>query len=171
MVDKNRRGLFKKALNPLMKEEKEVEEKLLIRPPYNLDPSLFHNECPECEDKPCVASCGEEIIKVAEDGSVYLDFSKSGCEFCDDCAKACERGVLSLENPSKIFAVAEINVISCMAWHQTICYSCKDVCLDDAITFTGLFNPEVDFDKCTGCGFCYGVCPTRAITMKERGEI
>jgi len=164
VIDKGRRGLFK-ALNPLSKDDK---KEVFIRPPYNDNISLFHNECPVCEDKPCVASCEEEIIKIDKEGIPYLDFSKGGCTFCDECAKICPKEVLGLENGSeKIKAVADISVISCMAWHKSICYSCKDVCLDDAIGFTGLFNPEVESDKCTGCGFCYNVCPTNAIIIKS----
>jgi ferredoxin-type protein NapF len=44
-----------------------------------------------------------------------------------------------------------------------ICFSCKEPCIDDAILFNGMFNPVIDMDKCTGCGFCLGRCPTLAI--------
>jgi len=27
-----------------------------------------------------------------------------------------------------------------------------------------MFNPVIDMDKCTGCGFCLGRCPTQAIS-------
>lgn len=167
MIDKGRRGLFK-ALNPLSETNK---DEIFIRPPYNSDISLFYSECPKCEEKFCIASCDEEIIKVDQNGIVYLDFSKRGCTFCEECAKVCPKDVLSLEKgDEKIEAVADINVISCMAWHKSICYSCKDVCIDDAIIFSGLFNPEVDINKCTGCGFCYGICPTNAIIIKSTNE-
>jgi ferredoxin-type protein NapF len=35
--------------------------------------------------------------------------------------------------------------------------------MEDAILFNGMFDPVIDEDKCNGCGFCIGRCPTQAI--------
>jgi ferredoxin-type protein NapF len=133
------------------------------RPPYGRSESSFQSECIACESKACVASCDEKIIILDEAGTPRLDFTHSGCEFCDDCAEACEANVLGLENDARIYARIVIDPGACMAHHGVICMSCKEPCLDDAILFNGLFNPVIDDERCTACGFCVGRCPSSAI--------
>jgi ferredoxin-type protein NapF len=160
-MDENRRGFLKSFSTPFEGEN----EWQPIRLPYNKDISLFQKECPSCEDKPCIPVCDEEIIKTLEDGTVFLDFSKRGCTYCDDCAKACPNDVLVLdENIDRINAHIELDMTKCVAWHDVICSSCRDVCYDRAIKFLGMFRPEINYDNCTNCGFCVGVCPSYAIT-------
>jgi ferredoxin-type protein NapF len=60
---------------------------------------------------------------------------------------------------------AKIAMSSCMSHHQTVCFSCKEPCLEDAIVFSGMFNPIILGEKCTGCGYCISVCPAAAIEM------
>ena len=160
----SRRDFFKSFAKPLQQTKEDTP--LLVRPPYGRIESIFQNKCPECESKSCVASCDEEIISIADDDTPFLSFDKSGCTFCDDCAIACEEDVLSLENVAtseKINANFVISLDSCVAHHGVICYSCKEPCIDDAILFAGMFNPVIDMNKCTGCGFCVPRCPTQAI--------
>ena len=142
---------------------------LVVRPPYGLDASVFHRECVTCLNKSCVASCDEQIIFIQEDGTPTLNFSKSGCTFCEACAEVCEAGVLNLEhthNAETLNATFSISTEGCVAHNGVICFSCKEPCIDDAILFNGMFNPVIDMDKCTGCGFCLGRCPTLAIDFK-----
>jgi len=162
----SRRDFFKSFAKPLRQNQ---EESLpLVRPPYGSLESLFQSECPACESKACVASCDEKIIFVADDGTPTLTFEKNGCTFCDDCAKACEPNVLSVENEETseyLNAVFKISLDACVAHHGVICYSCKEPCIDNAILFNGMFNPVIDDDKCTACGFCISRCPTQAISF------
>jgi ferredoxin-type protein NapF len=155
-------------LNTFRKPLKQTKERstLVVRPPYGFNESLFQSECVACESKACVASCDEQIIVIQADGTPRLDFSKSGCTFCEDCASVCEPNVLSLENghtSEHINATFRISTEGCVAHHGVICFSCKEPCIDDAILFNGMFNPVIDMDRCTGCGFCLGRCPTQAI--------
>jgi len=54
--------------------KKSSEEKPLhVRPPYNEDESLFQL-CLECEEKPCIDICEEEIIKLDGDKLPFLSF-------------------------------------------------------------------------------------------------
>ena len=145
------------------------ETPLLVRPPYGKDESLFQSECPACENKACVASCDEKIIFIADDGTPTLTFRENGCTFCDACAEVCESNVLSLEHEESadyLNAVFRISLESCVAHHGVICYACKEPCIDDAILFNGMFNPVIDDERCTACGFCLSRCPTQAISFE-----
>ncbi len=161
-------------INPFKKTLKQNKQSspLWVRPPYGLSESLFQSECVTCESKACASSCDEGIIVINKEGTPILNFIKSGCTFCDDCAKACEgsgMSVLSLgyeHTTKKINAKFLISTEGCVAHHGVICFSCKEPCIDNAILFNGLFNPVIDRDKCTGCGFCFGRCPTQAIVFE-----
>lgn len=58
-----------------------------------------------------------------------------------------------------------LNYASCLAWNQTMCYSCKEACMEDAIQFNGLFKPVILEEKCTYCGDCAPVCPVASLTV------
>ncbi len=153
-----RRELFSAFVKPLKKEEDSP-----LFPPYFGQIEDFET-CVECESKPCANVCEENIIVIKEQ-KPSLDFSESGCTFCDECAKACELGVLEVEKKRTLPSLS-IKILDCLAWQKTICSMCKDACMDNAIEFTGLFNPQITKD-CTGCGFCVGVCPTGAINWER----
>jgi ferredoxin-type protein NapF len=163
----SRRDFFKSFTKPLRQTEEETP--LPVRPPYGSSESLFQSECPKCESKSCVASCDEKIIFIAADGTPELQFERNGCTFCDACAEVCEPGVLSLENEETstwLNAVFRISLEGCVAHHGVICHACKEPCIDDAILFNGMFNPVIDEEKCTACGFCISRCPTQAISYE-----
>ena len=158
----DRREFFKNLTKPLA-QSKEIKP-LFLRPPYSISEELFSKECVNCESKACAKACDENIIVIEAGGTPILNFTKSGCTFCQDCANACELGVLSLEEGNeKINATFLINKDLCMAHNNSVCFSCKEPCLDDAILFKGIFEPIIDVTKCTSCGFCLSRCPTNAI--------
>lgn len=136
-----------------------------VRLPYCDDLSLFQKHCPSCQEKPCMNVCEQEIIKIDDKGVPYLVLNSKGCTFCDACFDACPEEFLN-RDLAKIQGKIELNILKCVSWHQTMCFSCKDPCIDDAIHFLGLFRPKIDEAKCTNCGFCIGVCPVDAITIK-----
>ncbi len=161
----DRRDFFKSFVKPLRQTREETP--LWVRPPYGSSESLFQSECPGCESQACVTSCDEKIIFIAKDGIPALTFRQNGCTFCDACAEACDAGVLSLENEGTsayLNAVFRISTEACVAHDGVICYACKEPCIDDAILFNGLFNPVIDNEKCSACGFCISRCPTQAIS-------
>ncbi len=157
-----RRELFGSLASRFKKQENTPN---IIRPPYFEDENDFIENCVEC-DAMCVDACYEEIIKIGEDKTPFIDFSVSGCTYCDDCADACEPDVLQIEHKKNISQEIEIDMLKCVSWHQVMCFSCKDPCLDNAIEFLGMFRPKIDLDKCTSCGFCIKYCPAEAITLK-----
>ena len=156
-----RRELFSSLASSFKKDERQEK---IIRPPYFEDETLFANNCQECEGN-CAKACELNIIQIQEDNTPKLDFSNSGCTYCDDCAKACPNEVLNIEYKKNIDAKISIDIIKCLSWNNTMCFSCKDPCIDDAIDFIGMFRPEIN-DKCTSCGFCLKVCPTSAIKIE-----
>lgn len=157
---KSRRDIFT-ALSPNRGEVVEAK----IRLPYCDDLSLFQKYCTQCTEKPCVDVCEQEIIKIDDGGVPYLSFELQGCTFCDDCIEPCPEDFLDANLPT-IQGKIELNILKCFSWNQTMCFSCKDPCIDDAISFIGLFRPTIDEEKCTNCGFCLKVCPADAITIK-----
>jgi len=160
----SRREFFKKIASPLLEEEKEEKKvSLFLRPPYYNNIDIFDKECISCTTKACASACDEQIIVIEAQGTPILNLTKSGCTFCQECAVVCEKGVLQVNNERKINATFFINKEKCLAHNQSICFSCKEPCLDDAILFKGMFEPIIDINRCTACGFCLSRCPTNAI--------
>jgi len=58
---------------------------------------------------------------------------------------------------------------SCLAFGGDVCRVCADICVPAAIRFSprlgGAAVPEVDNQKCSGCGACVAPCPAQAITL------
>ena len=160
-----RRELFSSLASSFTNKKEEKLERY-IRPPYFSNESDFTTVCNNCTDKSCAKACEVGIIVIKEDGTPILNFAQSGCTYCDDCANVCQYDVLKLENKKNINAKFSIGLLECLSWNQTMCFSCKDPCLDDAIKFLGMFRPEIDENLCTSCGFCLKVCPTNAITLE-----
>ncbi len=159
----DRRSFFRSLVPSNQSKEGKVEPKIL-RPPYSKDLSLFLSECPTCETYACATNCEEEIIVIGEDKTPILNLKDRGCTFCEVCAEACQKGVLDIkEGIEQINARFYIDTKACMAHFGTICFSCKEPCIDDAILFNGMFNPIIDEERCTGCGFCMSRCPSQAI--------
>jgi len=161
-----RRELFS-FLSSSIKDAKESKKAILIRPPYFEDENAFATECLNCDGK-CATSCQEQIIIIQDDKTPVIDFLKSGCIYCDDCATVCENGILSQEYKKEIDADIVINQSTCMSWSGVMCFSCKDPCLEDAIEFKAMFMPTINQEKCTSCGFCIGRCPSLAIETKDK---
>jgi len=163
-----RRELFSSFSSAFRGDSKPEVKESIIRPPYYAGLEDFE-KCISCEDKKCASVCEESIILIQEDGIPKLDLTTpTGCTFCDECALACEADVLQVDKMRKIDALIEIDILKCLSWHDTMCFSCKEPCIDNAIEFLGMFRPTIDQEKCTSCGFCTYRCPANAITIKAK---
>ena len=139
-----------------------------VRPPYSKEDETF-SLCATCPGN-CVTACQTKVISLLDDKSPYMNYESGGCVFCGDCAKACDKQVLSLSRPAVIHGLAELNIDSCAAWKQIACDSCMTVCEPLAIFFYSLFNPKIDTNSCTACGFCVRACHDKALTVITFGE-
>lgn len=158
-----RRELFGSLISSFKNKDEKKES--IIRPPYFNEKSLFEIDCKTCNSE-CQKSCEVNIIKILEDKTPTLDFSNSGCTYCDECAKACPTEVLKVEYKKPIDVKINIDMLKCLSWNNTMCFSCKDPCIDNAIEFIGMFRPQIN-NNCTSCGFCLSVCPSNAIILGE----
>ncbi len=61
-------------------------------------------------------------------------------------------------------------IIEC--YKEIPCNPCETSCPFDAITIGEDINkrPDIDFDKCTGCGICAYSCPGLAISIRQFKE-
>ena len=164
MTNGSRRGVLTSLFG--MKKAQKIQNELCVRPPYHQEGYAFSEICVTCQDTPCVNACEEKIIFLDAAHTPCLDFTKRGCTFCDACASACPSGVLDIAFKKEIPVKAEIDIMTCMAWHQSLCNSCLDACEPRAILFLGLFRPHIEIDVCNGCGMCIGICPSSAIGIK-----
>jgi len=155
-----RRELFSSLASSFNKDKK---QEIILRPPYYNQDADFLKSCQGCNNE-CASACDLKIILIQEDNTPKLDFTNYGCTYCDDCANACPEEVLDIKFKKNINATISINPIECLSWNQTMCFSCKDPCNDDAIEFIAMFRPKINED-CTSCGFCIKVCPTNAIKI------
>jgi len=54
----------------------------------------------------------------------------------------------------------------CIAWGKGVCDKCDAACDENAILFVGMLHPRLILQRCTLCGDCIPVCPTRAIAIR-----
>lgn len=141
-----------------------------IRPPWALTESDFLSACTGCGD--CTRACPTGII-VEVDKRPQLDFAKGECTFCADCVHACQHG--ALQRPEGDIEGRPWHIVAdisgqCLAHANIVCRSCGDACVSSAIRFQPRMGaaalPEVDAEKCTGCGACVAACPQTAIRMR-----
>lgn len=64
-------------------------------------------------------------------------------------------------------AVVTLSRESCFSHRGSICFSCREACPEHAIEFSGMFNPEIKEDLCTGCALCVSVCPAEALVSEK----
>ena len=128
----------------------------------DVESSINQNKCAKCEDKPCIAACPIEAIKVDSDGFVKI---KSTCFGCVLCRNACPYDAIHLEvdiaEPIKE-NIPIINTKLCKA-----CGACVQACKTGSIHIqtsdSGEAYSVINPDTCVGCGYCFRVCPTDAI--------
>ena len=69
--------------------------------------------------------------------------------------------------PSERIKKGRVAVVEC--YRRIPCNPCETACPFGAITVGSDINniPEIDFDRCTGCGVCLAKCPGLAIMLVD----
>ncbi|MGY1458101.1 MULTISPECIES: ferredoxin-type protein NapF [unclassified Luteimonas] len=137
----------------------------LLRPPWALAESLFVDACTGCNA--CVAACAESVLVAGEGGLPEFDPARGECTFCGDCASACRESAFGSVTDVPWLLRARVGD-ACLAARGIVCSSCRDACGESAISFPhtrAVPVPQVDTDRCTGCGACVQGCPTTAISL------
>jgi ferredoxin-type protein NapF len=163
MVDLARRNFFR---------GRKASTSVAIRLPWVINEQHFINDCTQCGD--CVASCEEKIIVKGDGGFPEIDFSKGECTFCQKCIDVCTQPLFVDERKDSQAAwQLDIKIKSnCLAMNQVVCQSCQDSCETEAISFEYLTSktpqPQIELDKCNGCGACVSICPQTAIELTPK---
>ncbi len=117
----------------------------------------------------CVNSCPFGALTMGQDGLPINDFEK--CTGCGICVKICPTRVLRLVPKNKAIFVAcnsldkGIFVRKACESGCIACMLCQKNCQYDAIHVVNNLA-QIDFEKCTECGVCIEVCPTKTILDK-----
>jgi ferredoxin-type protein NapF len=140
-----------------------------IRPPWSSAQSIA-DHCTRCGD--CIAACPERILVADASGAPAVDFSQGGCTFCGACADSCRVPVFDRALAPAWHLDIAISE-RCLPRHGILCESCRDACGDGAIRFARAAGrtpvPQIERDRCTGCGACASVCPQSAISLAAAG--
>jgi len=139
-----------------------------IRPPWALDEGDFIEMCTGCGD--CISACPESILITSSGGFPSVDFNHGECTFCRSCVDSCQPGALKVtDTPWELL----LNISeSCLALKSIVCSVCAEQCEVRAIHFTpvigGVSQPNIDSERCNGCGACVHSCPGASISFLYR---
>ena len=135
----------------------------------------------------CVNACPFEAIIMTEEGLPRVLEEK--CRSCGRCVQICPKNLFTLVPEDKKVYVAcsshdsgkdtrAFCSVGCIA-----CHRCEKACKYDAIHVIDAFDKSsastlsgvervdnlavIDYNKCTSCGECVKVCPTKTIRIKD----
>lgn len=159
MVDLSRRGFFRGRPRPRAE----------LRPPWALVEEAFIDHCTRCNE--CIKACPQGILIIGDGGYPTVVFSQGECTFCGDCAAKCQPKALFRLGPEQAAWNYKARIgEDCLPRQGVECRVCGDFCDSRAIRFPprlgGSPVPEIDAEKCTGCGACVAPCPVSAISVR-----
>ncbi|MCC7412883.1 MAG: ferredoxin-type protein NapG [Gammaproteobacteria bacterium] len=160
-----------------------------LRPPGAGPQDEFLGACVRCGL--CVRACPYDTLRLARPGdgvatgTPYFVAREVPCEMCDDvpCVAACPTGALDPQltdiTAARMGTAVLVDQNECLNLRGLRCDVCYRVCplVDEAIRLetrhnerTGkhaVFVPEVQAERCTGCGKCEASCvlPEAAIKV------
>lgn len=139
-----------------------------LRPPWSFSESAFISRCTRCGE--CQSACPTRVVVIGDGGYATVDFKRGECTFCGACVTACVPQALARTEGAAPWHLRAIVGDACLAKGNVVCRSCGDVCEIQAIRFRprlgGSALPEIDLERCSGCGACVAPCPAAAIGMR-----
>lgn len=128
-------------------------------------PNMCHVSCLGLGD--CVRMCKFDALRI-ENGLATIDEEK--CTACGLCVGVCPHNVIKVMPQSASVLVKCRNTQPGRAAREACqaacigCKRCEKACQHDAIHVVDNCA-TIDMDKCTRCGDCVAVCPTKCITI------
>jgi ferredoxin-type protein NapF len=139
-----------------------------VRPPWAHGIASFELACDRCGA--CIEACPAGILKPGDGGFPRVDFALGECTFCAECVHACKPGALKISGDAPPWRLRACIGQDCLADRGVECRICGEACGTGAIRFRprlgGVARPELDSERCTGCGACHAPCPVGAIAME-----
>lgn len=160
----------------------------LLRPPGSVPENEFINRCVRCGA--CMKACPTNGLQPAIHEAGIEGFwtpvlvPRIGCctQECNACGQVCPTDAIEpfkIEDKPHIFiGTAGIDRSQCIAWARgKKCLVCDEYCSYKAIEWKDVpgegRRPQVNEDKCVGCGICESACPIQpvaAIRVSSRGD-
>ncbi len=141
-----------------------------LRPPGAGTEAEFLAACIRCSL--CVTACTYDTLHLVDlsaglaAGTPAFDARANPCRLCSDhrtllCIEACPTGALrDVEIEDIRIGVARIDRETCLAHQGITCRVCWHACPfpDAALRYDKRLRPEIDADRCIGCGLCEHTC-------------
>lgn len=134
----------------------------------------FEARCTGCQL--CVSACPNQVLRSFDNGlgmlQPSLSFERGYCRVnCVSCSTVCPAGAIRPVSVAEKSAIqigrAIINPELCIVTKDNVqCTACARNCPPGIIKLVGegpVKKPAVDAERCTGCGACEYVCPTRPL--------
>ncbi|MFH0896517.1 MAG: 4Fe-4S dicluster domain-containing protein [Candidatus Bathyarchaeota archaeon] len=100
--------------------------------------------CVQCENAPCVDICKTGALHHREDGIVIVD--KNKCSGCKQCIQACQFNALYFNEEKHIVDKCDLCV---ERLDKELEPACVETCMNRAITFGDLEDPNSEVSKIT----------------------